>query len=128
MKKGIALLLAGTMSFGMASVMTGGAALAEEKKDVTLTFGSHQSGLPTSGIVQDLAKEYEEKTGVKIDFQVIPDAQWRDLLKVKLDSGEEWIRLYWMIFPLAERYMESSSTDLEDLGLCIIRRCLRIMA
>lgn len=90
MKKGIALLLAGTMSFGMASVMTGGVALAEEKKDITLTFGSHQSGLPTSGIVQDLAKEYEEKTGVKIDFQVIPDAQWRDLLKVKLDSGEAY--------------------------------------
>ena len=58
------------------------------KKSVTLTFGSHQSGLPTSGIVQDLAKEFEEETGIKIDFQVSPDAQWRDLIKVKLDSGE----------------------------------------
>lgn len=55
---------------------------------VTLTFGSHQSGLPTSGVVQELAKEYEKETGVKIDFQISPDAQWRDLLKVKLDSGE----------------------------------------
>lgn len=55
---------------------------------VTLTFGSHQSGLPTSGIVQELAKEFEEETGIKIDFQISPDAQWRDLLKVKLDSGE----------------------------------------
>ncbi len=55
---------------------------------VTLTFGSHQSGLPTSGIVQDLAKEFEEETGIKVDFQISPDAQWRDLIKVKLDSGE----------------------------------------
>lgn len=57
-------------------------------KGVTLTFGSHQSGLPTSGIVQDLAKEFEEETGIKVDFQISPDAQWRDLIKVKLDSGE----------------------------------------
>ncbi|MFW2491325.1 ABC transporter substrate-binding protein [Clostridium chromiireducens] len=55
---------------------------------VTLTFGSHQSGLPTSGVVQELAKQFESETGVKIDFQISPDAQWRDLLKVKLDSGE----------------------------------------
>lgn len=59
-----------------------------DKKNVTLTFGSHQSGLPTSGIVQDLAKEFEAETGIKIDFQISPDAQWRDLIKVKLDSGE----------------------------------------
>ena len=55
---------------------------------VTLTFGSHQYGLPTSGVVQELAKQFESETGIKIDFQISPDAQWRDLLKVKLDSGE----------------------------------------
>lgn len=55
---------------------------------VTLTFGSHQSGLPTSGIVQKLAAEYEKESGVKIDFQISPDDQWRDLIKVKLNSGE----------------------------------------
>ncbi|ADL51564.1 ABC transporter substrate-binding protein [Clostridium cellulovorans] len=55
---------------------------------VTLTFGSHQSGLPTSGVVQELAKTFEAETGIKVDFQISPDAQWRDLLKVKLDSGE----------------------------------------
>ena len=59
-----------------------------QKRNVTLTFGSHQSGLPTSGTVQDLAKEFEEETGIKIDFQISPDAQWRDLVKVKMDSGE----------------------------------------
>lgn len=59
-----------------------------EGKKITLTFGSHQSGLPSCGVVQDLAEQYEEKTGVKVDFQISPDAQWRDLLKIKLDSGE----------------------------------------
>ncbi len=61
---------------------------AESTKSVTLSFGSHQSGLPTSGIVQELAKEFEAETGIKIDFQISPDAQWRDLIKVKMDSGE----------------------------------------
>lgn len=58
------------------------------KEKVTLTFGSHQSGLPSSGIVQQIAKEYEEKTGVEIDFQITPDAQWLDLLKTKIGVGE----------------------------------------
>lgn len=89
MRKKLAAVMTGVLCVGMLSGM-GSMASAEEKKDITLTFGSHQSGLPTSGIVQELAKEYEEKTGVKIDFQVVPDAQWRDLLKVKLDSGEAY--------------------------------------
>ena len=57
-------------------------------KPITLTFGSHQSGLPTTGIVQQMAKEFEAETGIKVDIQISPDAQWRDLIKVKLDSGE----------------------------------------
>ena len=58
--------------------------------DVTLTFGTHQSGLPASGIIQDLALEFEEETGIHIDFQIVPDAQWRDLLRVRLNSGEAY--------------------------------------
>lgn len=74
----------------IAGLFAGCGTKGEEKnsKTVTLTFGSHQSGLPTSGIVQELAEQFEEETGVKIDFQISPDAQWRDLIKVKLDSGE----------------------------------------
>ncbi len=96
MKKKIVALLMSTVLF--AGVLSGcgssnddkktDSSNAGDKKNVTLTFGSHQSGLPTSGIVQDLAKEFEAETGVKIDFQISPDAQWRDLIKVKLDSGE----------------------------------------
>lgn len=61
---------------------------AAPSSGVTLTFGSHQSGLPTSGVVQEIAKDFEAETGIKIDFQISPDAQWRDLIKVKMDSGE----------------------------------------
>lgn len=98
MKKNVVKRLLG---FSMAAVLTagllggcgsdsdgGGGESSSGGKGVTLTFGSHQSGLPTSGIVQDLAKDFEEETGIKVDFQISPDAQWRDLIKVKLDSGE----------------------------------------
>ena len=73
---------------GSSSSDANGAKSSNSNEAVTLTFGSHQSGLPTSGVVQQLAKEFETETGIKIDFQISPDAQWRDLLKVKLDSGE----------------------------------------
>ncbi len=58
------------------------------KSKVTLTFGAHQAGVPISGVDQKIAKVFEKETGIKIDFQIVPDAQWRDLLKVKLASGE----------------------------------------
>ncbi|MCH3971550.1 MAG: ABC transporter substrate-binding protein [Oscillospiraceae bacterium] len=90
------------LSFTMAAVMAVGCLAGCSSEDsstasggtsgkstgITLTFGSHQSGLPTSGIVQKLAAEFEKESGIKIDFQISPDAQWRDLLKVKEQSGE----------------------------------------
>lgn len=87
MKKIMSTSLAAAMVMSLGIGMAG-TVQAEDKKNITITFGSHQSGLPNSGIVQDLAKEFEEETGIKIDFQISPDAQWRDLVKVKLDSGE----------------------------------------
>ncbi|WP_313180043.1 ABC transporter substrate-binding protein [Lacrimispora sp.] len=89
-KKIVGLTLAAGLAVGMIAGCSAekGSAGADGKKNVTLTFGSHQSGLPTSGIVQELAKDFESETGIQIDFQISPDAQWRDLIKVKLDSGE----------------------------------------
>lgn len=82
-------LLVGCSGESASQTTTGDTATTEAgKENITLTFGSHQSGLPTTGIVQDLAKEFEAETGIKVDFQISPDAQWRDLLKVKLNSGE----------------------------------------
>ncbi|MCK0470188.1 ABC transporter substrate-binding protein [Halalkalibacter sp. APA_J-10(15)] len=60
----------------------------EERKDVTLSFGTHQSGIPRTGIMQEMAEDFAEETGIKIDFQVVPDAQWRDLIRAKLSTGE----------------------------------------
>jgi len=80
--------MAAAMTVGLLAGCSSGGESGSDSGKLTLTFGSHQSGLPKSGIVQDLAKEYEEETGVKVDFQISPDAQWRDLIKVKLDSGE----------------------------------------
>lgn len=89
-KEVVSLTLAAGLVVGLIAGCSTGkeSGSTEGKKDVTLTFGSHQSGLPTSGIVQELAKDFESETGIKIDFQISPDAQWRDLIKVKLDSGE----------------------------------------
>lgn len=92
-KRMLGLAMAAIMAASLAGCGSGGndeegSGENSSKGGVTLTFGSHQSGLPTSGIVQDLAKDFEAETGIKIDFQISPDAQWRDLIKVKLDSGE----------------------------------------
>lgn len=87
-KQVISLLTVSSMSMTMLAGCGFGNENSGNSKTVTLSFGSHQSGLPTSGIVQELAKDFEAETGIKIDFQISPDAQWRDLIKVKLDSGE----------------------------------------
>ncbi|UFT98387.1 ABC transporter substrate-binding protein [Radiobacillus kanasensis] len=63
-------------------------ASGEDGSKVTLTFGTHQSGIPRTGIIQEMAKDFEKETGIGIEFQIVPDAQWRDLIKAKLASGE----------------------------------------
>lgn len=94
-KRVVSLTMAAVMAAGLFAgcgneESSSGSAAAQSGKTsgVTLTFGSHQSGLPTSGIVQKLAAEFEKESGIKIDFQISPDDQWRDLLKVKEQSGE----------------------------------------
>lgn len=96
-KKATCVLVGLAMAAGMLAGCSGGEAggtnidigtVSGGGSGVTLTFGSHQSGLPTTGIVQALAKDFEAETGIKVDFQISPDAQWRDLIKVKMDSGE----------------------------------------
>ena len=61
---------------------------AKVSKEVTLTFGIHQSGLPSSGILEELAADFEKETKIKIEFQVSPDVGWDDLIKEKLASKE----------------------------------------
>lgn len=104
MKKAVSLILSTAMIIPFAAGFgTTATVSATAKPNVTLSFGSHQSGLPSSGIVQKIAKEYEKKTGVHIDFQISPDAQWKDMIKTKLATGEA-----------PDIFCEDSGTSLES--------------
>jgi len=54
---------------------------------ISLTLASSETALPTSGILQEQAKEFEKETGIHIEFETFPDAQWRDVLKTRLTDG-----------------------------------------
>ncbi|WP_370676999.1 ABC transporter substrate-binding protein [Pleomorphomonas sp. PLEO] len=64
--------------------LTGGAALAADK--VTLTYMASQDWVKDAE--QALAKKFEEKTGIAIDFQILPSGQYFNVLQAKLNSGE----------------------------------------
>ena len=53
---------------------------------VTLSYLVSQGWTPDAEMA--LAKQFEQKTGIKIDFQVIPSDQYFNVLKTKLNSGE----------------------------------------
>lgn len=114
LKKAVSFSMAAVMALSFTAVIN--TKEVKAAKSVTLSFGSHQSGLPTSGIVQDLAKEFEEETGIKVDFQISPDAQWRDLIKVKLDSGEapDIICVDTPIALASSTHMDQYCVDLSD--------------
>jgi raffinose/stachyose/melibiose transport system substrate-binding protein len=60
---------------------------ASKTEAVTLILEHHESALPKSGIVEALALDFEKETGIHIEFKMVPDAQWRDLLKAELTDG-----------------------------------------
>ncbi len=62
------------------------AAAAPAKSSVTLSYLVSQGWAPDAEMA--LAKQFEQKTGIKIDFQVIPSDQYFNVLKTKLNSGE----------------------------------------
>ena len=94
MKKSMAIMLIAVLFTGLFTGCGSEKTIKEVTRtpqlteEVTLTFGSHQSGLPSTGIMQELAADFEEETGIKIEFQITPDTEWDDLLKEKLESGE----------------------------------------
>ena len=65
---------------------TAAAAAPATSAPVTLTYLVSQGWAPDAEMA--LAKQFEEKTGIKIDFQVIPSDQYFNVLKTKLNSGE----------------------------------------
>jgi raffinose/stachyose/melibiose transport system substrate-binding protein len=54
--------------------------------NVTLTFMASQDWIQDAEM--KLGTEFEKKTGIKIDYQIIPSNQYNSLLMTKLNSGE----------------------------------------
>ena len=59
---------------------------SESKKNVTLVVAASQDWI--KDIDRTLAKEFEDETGIKIDFQVNPDDQYTNIVRTKLMTGE----------------------------------------
>jgi len=57
-----------------------------DKKNVTLTYMASQGWIKDSEM--ELAKKFEEQTGIKIDFHIVPSDQYFNVLKTKLNAGE----------------------------------------
>ncbi|WP_080838979.1 ABC transporter substrate-binding protein [Cohnella massiliensis] len=56
------------------------------KKDVTLTYMASQGWIKDAEM--ELAKKFEEETGIHIDYQIIPSDQYFNVLKTKLNAKE----------------------------------------
>ncbi|MGQ9747759.1 MAG: extracellular solute-binding protein [Candidatus Caldatribacteriaceae bacterium] len=64
----------------------GCAAWAQSSKEIVLTEMISQGW--TTEADEELARKFTEETGIKIDRQIVPAAQYHDLLKAKLNAGE----------------------------------------
>lgn len=74
---------------GEASTETSGDAAAEESggnADVTLTFMASQDWIQDAEL--ELAEQFTEETGIKVDYQIVPADQYTNLLMTKLNTGE----------------------------------------
>lgn len=56
------------------------------KQDITLTYLASQGWIFDAEM--ELAKKFEEQTGIKIDYQIIPADQYFNVLKTKLNAKE----------------------------------------
>lgn len=91
-KRILSLALAASMSLSLAACGSAGSdgdGGGKTNEDVTLTYVVSQNWVNRDGNVDDeLNKKFEEKTGIKIDMQVIPDDQYVNVLKTKMATGE----------------------------------------
>lgn len=69
-----------------AAAVTPSASAEPTKSNVTIEVLASQDWIKTSE--QDLATKFEDQTGIHLDFQIVPSAQYFDVLKTKLASGE----------------------------------------
>lgn len=73
------------------------------KENVTLNFAASQNWI--EDVDKELAKEFEEKTGIAINFQLSPDDQYQTIVKSKLNTGEG-----------PDIFMSYSGTKLKDFN------------
>ncbi len=74
----IAVMLMTVASLGATSI--------HAQSKVTLTYIADQNWI--SDAEQTLAKKFEDKTGIHIDYQIVPSDQYFTVLQTKLNSGE----------------------------------------
>jgi len=63
-----------------------GESSAPAKKNVTLSYLASQDWIKDSEM--QLAEKFEEQTGIRIDYQIVPSDQYFNVLKAKMAAGE----------------------------------------
>jgi raffinose/stachyose/melibiose transport system substrate-binding protein len=65
---------------------TGSTETAPQKKIITISYMASQDWVQKAE--QDVGVKFEEETGIKVDYQIVPADQYQNLLKTKLNAGE----------------------------------------
>jgi raffinose/stachyose/melibiose transport system substrate-binding protein len=84
-----ASLAIGAILVGSSAVAMAVPVLAQDsgdQQDLTLSVMASQDWIKPAE--QELAKQFEAETGIKVDYQIIPSDQYFNVLKTKLNSGE----------------------------------------
>ena len=80
------LLLAGCAVPAPSASAPADADAAAAPEGVTLTYMASQGWIKDAEL--ELAKQFEEETGIRVDYQIIPADQYFSVLRTKLNSGE----------------------------------------
>ena len=78
----------------------------------TLEVIANQGWLHNSGIDKVLADKFTKESGINVDFQVVPQDQYDNLLKVKLSAGEGVDVFYYGVAGLKTMNPDKNMADL----------------
>lgn len=119
MKKNVALVLTAAMMAGMVSP----AAAEESSQDkpyegVTLHYAVSDSAATGNGETQDLVNMVKEKTGINIEFTIIPNSADGEVDKklVSLQAGDELDLIYGTTAALKTYYEAGVLTPIDELA------------
>ncbi|WMJ86570.1 ABC transporter substrate-binding protein [Anaerocolumna sp. MB42-C2] len=77
----------GNTSTGNKAETSGDTSAADDKKqDITISIMASQDWVQDAEL--ELGKKFTEKTGIKIDYQIVPSDQYNSLHMTKLNTGE----------------------------------------